>query len=102
MEKKNIIVCPYCGAEYLPEEIYIPSDFLGSVKDIVKDDQGKILSFVGQPMNLKEEYTCDSCNHRFSVTANVTFKVAPCVEHDFNYDYSTKLYDHERESLKED
>ena len=28
-EKLNIIICPNCGAEYLPAEIFLPDSFLG-------------------------------------------------------------------------
>ena len=39
---KHIIKCPYCGAEYLPEEIYYPDSFFGKPRDIVKNSKGEI------------------------------------------------------------
>ena len=35
--KSNIIICPNCGAEYLPAEIFLPDSFLGKHKTINKN-----------------------------------------------------------------
>lgn len=70
----NYVVCPYCGREYLPAEIFMPDSFLGEPKNIIKDENGKILSFSNSSMNLKEEYTCDECGNTFQVEAAVKFK----------------------------
>lgn len=40
------IICPKCGAEYLPSEIYFAEDLIGKQKNIVKNDEGKILSYI--------------------------------------------------------
>lgn len=95
------IKCPYCGAEYVPSEVYIPTDFLPKFTDLEKDEKGQIVSICEQPMNTQEEYTCDYCNHRFSVVANVTFTTAEAPQHDYNFDYETKVYDKDRLTLSE-
>ena len=97
----NKIICPHCGAEYLPQEIYIPSDFLPRFEDLVKDDEGKIVAGYEQPMNLHEEYTCDYCGHRFQVTAKVEFFTSAVEKHDFNFNYESPLYTGERLELTE-
>ena len=55
MGNKQIIKCPFCGAEYLPSEIYIPSDFLPKFEDLTKDENGKIVAVYERPMNVNEE-----------------------------------------------
>lgn len=98
---KTIIKCPYCGAEYLPSEIFIPSDFMPKFEDLTKDEDGKIVAVYENPMNLVEEYTCDHCNHRFSIKAQVEFHTSPCEEHDFKFNYKSPLYSKDRTELSE-
>lgn len=73
MEKTTIIKCPHCGCEYLPCEIFLPKDFLGTSRNVVKDDEGKILSFDKASMDTHEEYICDKCGKLFKVDAKVEF-----------------------------
>lgn len=70
----KIIKCPYCGAEFLPAEIYYPEDFLGEPVDIVKDENGEIVTFDGTNMNLEETFVCTHCDKEFLVTASVEFE----------------------------
>ena len=44
-EKLNIIICPNCGAEYLPAEIFLPDSFLGRPGVVDKDSSGKIIYY---------------------------------------------------------
>lgn len=67
------IVCPSCGAEYLPQEIYIPNSFFGDIKHLEKDENGKITDFIGEPMDFKESYKCDFCSRKFYIMADVKF-----------------------------
>jgi DNA-directed RNA polymerase subunit RPC12/RpoP len=97
----NKITCPYCGAEYLPQELYIPSDFLPKYDDLVRDDSGKIVAAYNMPMNLHEEYECVCCGHRFQIDADVKFTVSKIEEHDFKFNYESNLYDNYRLELKE-
>ena len=85
-----LIKCPYCGREYLPCEIFYPDDLLGNASDIVKDENGKILSYEGTNMNLKEEYTCDWCNKSFTVELFVTNKTEK-KEFDFDDDFNINI-----------
>lgn len=101
MNKRNIIKCPHCGAEYLPSEIYIPSDFLPKFDDLIKDEDGKVVAVYDKPMNLHEEYTCDQCGHRFAIDAAVEFTTSPCELHDYNFEYQTPLYPNNRTELAE-
>lgn len=68
------IICPECGAEYLPAEIYYPKDFFGNPHSITKDRYGKLQFFSGVNMNLQESYVCDYCKRKMQITANVDFK----------------------------
>lgn len=90
MRKKfDVIVCPHCGYEYLPAEIYLPNYFFGKPIDIDREGiSGKINDFFGTSLDGEETYTCDKCNQPFRVTAKVQF-----VTEGINYrkDYITKL-----------
>ena len=93
MRRKNdpaIIVCPKCGAEYLPCEIFLPNAFLGKACDIVKDDSGEILSFDGYNMDNRETYVCDFCKTKFEVNAKVAFTSNDVDA--FNEEYATPRY----------
>ena len=87
---KNVIKCPHCGAEYMAAEIFLPDSLLGKPHDIVKDDNGKIKSFLGKDMNLSESYRCDYCNKKFAVQASIKFN-ADSKTKDFDNKYKTKL-----------
>lgn len=87
---KNVIKCPHCGAEYLPAEIFLPDSFLGKPNTIQRDSENHIESFFGNDMDLKEEYRCDYCNKKFTVTANVKFNTASESKY-IEEEYKTKL-----------
>lgn len=91
MNEKILIKCPYCGAEYVPSEIFYPEDFLPDVDSIVKDENGKIIGYNSTSMNLTEEYCCDICGHTFTSFAEVSFKSTPCEIHDFEFEHESKL-----------
>jgi DNA-directed RNA polymerase subunit RPC12/RpoP len=76
----RIIKCPTCGYEYLPAEIFMPNEFLGKPKNIVKDVYGKILGYEGIKMNDTETYKCDSCNTTFEVVSTTNFVSKPIGE----------------------
>jgi uncharacterized OB-fold protein len=59
------IICPRCGTQYLPCEIYLPDHFLGKATMIEKDCYGKVLDYYGNSMDLVEQYKCDKCNTTF-------------------------------------
>jgi len=95
------IICPKCGREYLPSEIYLPNNFLGKAKEVYRDESGKVIGFDGIDMDLKETYTCDFCNYTFDVEATIDFQTKLNARHDFDDDYSSTIYE-DRISLKED
>lgn len=70
----NIITCPHCGYEYLPEEIYNPNVFFGRPLDIIRDKKGKIEFFWGDSLDVEETFECFNCNHLFTIKALVEFK----------------------------
>jgi transposase-like protein len=86
----NVISCPYCGQEYLPSEIYIPNSFLGKATQIFRKTSGKIDTFFGKNMDLKETYICDKCNTEFAVSAKVTFNSYE-IDNTFKEDFVSKL-----------
>lgn len=69
------IVCPVCGHEYLPAEIYLPNDFLGKPTEIIRDDSGHIEFYFGDVMDPDADYICDSCGARMHVHADISFNV---------------------------
>lgn len=74
MEKYQVIKCPFCEAEYLPGEIFMPNYFLGVPKEVERDFTGKLLYFDGLEQDLKETYTCEYCNNRFDVYAKINYR----------------------------
>lgn len=99
MKKFYVIKCPKCGYEYLPEEIYVK--VLGTSKNVVRDENGKIMFFEGESLNLHEEYICDNCGCTFDVDVKPTFETKVNVKHDFSEDFTTPIYEEERIELKE-
>ena len=84
-KEKYIIKCPNCGAEYLPNEIYLPNEFFTDV-EALKDENYKILNTSADSLNTSEEYCCDNCGTAFKVTASVSFTSEGVVD-DFDSDY---------------
>ena len=92
-DKKLITIsCPFCGQKYLPAEIYLPDSFLGKPYDIEKTQLGEIDIFDGKSMDTVEEYTCDKCNKRFRVVANINFKTYDAESRKFNPTYVSQLH----------
>lgn len=101
MEENYKIKCPHCGAEYLPAEIFV-SDLLGNPRNIIRDEDGKIEHFDGEPMSLTESYCCDYCGCKFAIYGKVDFITDfYMADEDFEEEYTTKVYDN-RVSLWED
>lgn len=71
----NFIICPHCGFQYLPGEIYDPKHFLGQPKDIVRNNIGEILGYEGIMMDTNETYICEHCNNELKIKAKVSFIV---------------------------
>ena len=91
-EKLNLVKCPHCGTEYLPEEIYTPKGFFGHPADIERTYDGRINTFMGRSIDPYETYKCDACGHAFTVEAQVRFITSTDEVKDFTNEYTTKLY----------
>ena len=92
MRKKTPkIICPKCGTQYLPGEIYLPESFLGQPNQIIKNCYGEILDYYGGSMNLSETYQCDKCDTVFSVKATVQFNTSVKDELNIKTPYKTKF-----------
>ena len=101
-KKLTVIVCPKCGREYLPAEIYIPKAFFGRPMDVSRDKTGKISYFDGSTLNLEETYICDNCYTPFKVHGRLSFTTEIDVDKDFDTDFCTSMYDVKRIKLKEE
>lgn len=73
MNIETRIVCPHCGYEYLPSEIFFKEDFLENVTSIVRDENNKIFYTEGDEPCLEEDYCCDHCGKNFTVKAKVEY-----------------------------
>lgn len=69
------IECPFCGAEYLPGEIFLPKHFLGQPKEVTRDYRGKILDIFGVDQDTSERYVCDRCTSVFTVDAIIDYRI---------------------------
>lgn len=73
-QKPQLIVCPHCGCEYLPAEIFIPDSFFGRPLEVERESiSGKIKDYFGTSMDTDETYVCDRCNQPFSVKTKIQF-----------------------------
>lgn len=93
----KVIKCPYCGAEFLPSEIYLRDYFLGKANTVVRDDKNKIESYQGIEQDLEETFNCDFCDKKFKVNAYIEYKVKGI---EFEEEYVSNLYE-DRISLGE-
>ena len=85
------IVCPACGREYTPGEIYLPKHFLGQHKNIERDSRGRITDIYGGIFqDTSEIYTCDKCGITFSVKADITYKTEQLSKRQIN-EYKQRL-----------
>lgn len=98
---RSIIVCPVCGREYLPEEIFLKSEMYGNPKAIVRDDEDKkIIRYSGDSVNLYETYQCDKCDTLLRVTGRLNFMTdIISKKEDFSEEYVSKF---KKVSLAED
>ena len=84
----KVVTCPYCGAQYLVSEIFMPESLLDKAYTTHKNENG-IIEFVdGKQAELEESYVCDYCNKQFKVEAS-TYYVAR--KDDVEEDYVTRL-----------
>ena len=87
---RYVIQCPYCGAEYLVEEIFMADDFIGN-RHAIKDEKGRIVFIEGDDPILMSEYICDYCDKKF--TASIEFEVWTGIVQDlWEDDYSVEIY----------
>lgn len=86
------VVCPNCGYEYLPVEIFIPNSVFGKYIALERDDDGKIIDdeSIVTDMNLVDSYRCDGCGRKFEVKMNIDFETSS-ESADFSEEYSTKI-----------
>ena len=82
------IKCPYCGAEYLPSEIFMPEDLLDKTYTIHKSKDGIIEFAEGEDAELIESYICDYCDKQFKIFANINYIV---MRDGIEEEYVTKL-----------
>ena len=102
MEEKDsyiVIRCPKCGMEYLAAEIFYPSGLLGKPKDILRDDNGKILLVTGELPVLEEDWECERCNHQFKAKLKIKPDSSYDSRYDFNEDYTIDITDEDKEEL---
>jgi len=100
--KLDVIICPYCGQEYLPNEIFIPNAVFGKVENIERDFEGKILDVVCYNPDLNESYICDKCNNTFNVQAKINFLVSPTKIGNIEEEYSVPLRKNKNIELDEE
>lgn len=91
MKRKPIVItCPSCGKEYLPSELFIPKAFFGEPVVINRDENNKIINFVGTDMDTDETFCCDKCNKIFNIHTKISFNTT-MPEIDFDSEYERKI-----------
>lgn len=99
--KLDTIVCPSCGREYLPAEIFIPKVFFGCPNDIERNSLGKIISYSGNSIDSHETYICDGCKTPFNISAEIQFVTDTKDKYNFSEAHTTKIVP-SKISLKEE
>lgn len=92
-KKELLVICPNCGAQFLPGEIYMPEAFIGHPVEVVRDSFGMLVyadyKKIDNMPNRTERFICEYCDKPFEVEASPmvfrTKEVAP--EEDFSTDY---------------
>lgn len=102
MSKFITIACPKCGYEYLPAEIFVPKAFIGTPKDIIRDENHKIDDFIGKSLDLTEEYTCDHCHTTFSIDTDIRFHTAIAKNNYSSVEYSQQIKKPKKIIMRED
>lgn len=69
------IVCPHCGYEYLPVEVFIPKTVFDIPYIIYRDDNGSITNAVCEDKVQTETYQCDKCNNFFKTKISIEYSV---------------------------
>lgn len=98
IDRKTIIECEHCKAQYLLGEIFVPGALIGQPKEVVKDSLGKIIyvdykSESNVPTKT-ETFVCEYCGKPFSINAELTIKIAKeAPEKDFSTKYVSLLFD---------
>lgn len=90
-KRTEIIVCPHCGREYLPAEIFVPNGFFGRPKNIEKDYTGRIMDYSGDSMDLSESFICDKCEKKFNIATKIQFFTSPADGSEFNEESTVSL-----------
>lgn len=91
------IKCPYCGAEFVPSEIFLRDHYLGKITYVERDEKNRIVTdekgnpshYVGIPQDMREEFKCDFCDKKFTVEAEVSYTVKGV---EFEEEYVTTIY----------
>lgn len=97
--ERYLIKCPHCGAEYLPNEIFIEGGLLGDAHNILKTSLGQVISFKGNYLDLNETYVCDYCNKPFIIVGKVSFETF--AKQEFEEDYVKEIYENRVELQEE-
>lgn len=97
-EKFNIIPCPVCGREYLPEEILYPDSVLGKHYEIFKDHSGKVSYAFGTPSSDEETFICEDCLSKFRVKIHLSFDTE-IIEKDED-EYVTKIKKKDKDEVE--
>lgn len=100
-DKTPTIVCPICGQVYHPAEIFIPKEFFGDPKEVIRTTSGKIDFITGKDMCLDETYVCDNCLTPLTIHANLSFTITPSTEKNFSEDYISSYKKLEKLRLEE-
>lgn len=88
---EKYIVCPNCGYEYVSSEIVIPTTLFGKPEYIERDNEGKIIDYIGLKPDYKDYFYCENCNTGFSIITDITYNVKIEDKMDFDHDYETRL-----------
>lgn len=98
-EGNVIFKCPKCGMEYAIGEVFYPDDLLGIPRNVIRDDNGKIIFIEGKKPVLEEDWECEKCGCDFKVRLDISPKVIYDSKYDFDEDYSIDTNNSDKQVL---
>lgn len=95
-----VLQCPICGRQYMPAEIFMPDEFFGHQKEVIRKPSGEIDFYIGTDPELQERYICDGCGTELMISAQLSYDVVPTNEL-FEEEFVAKVQRPKKPTLEE-
>ena len=87
----SYIECPFCGAQYTQQEIFVPITSLSYQQPIRDDETHKFTDSENMQSEQVETYTCDFCSNKFKIIMTSSYTTFSDDKINVSRPYKTKL-----------